>query len=57
MSGGEKVLCYNRGCGKEYLETENNEGKLFKRIKYRQNILKDFTLTLPPINIFRLLNL
>jgi hypothetical protein len=36
MSDGEKLLCYNRGCGKQYVESENNKGKPFKRLKYTQ---------------------
>ena len=26
MSKGDKLLCYNRGCGKQYIESENFEG-------------------------------
>ena len=46
------MLCYNRGCGKEYVESENIEGKLFKSIKYHENTLKDFALTLPESSFF-----
>lgn len=28
MSSDQKLLCYNRGCGKQYLEGENNRGRL-----------------------------
>ena len=30
MSNDEKFMCYNRGCGKEYVESENDKGKGLK---------------------------
>lgn len=37
MSSALLLRCYNKGCGKEYKEQENGEGKFFRFIKKISN--------------------